>query len=107
MPEATRPDATRWMSRARRLFDDAANGLAEAARPAARGGFVGGAEWMRLALGVLRGTAPHGEAKFTRLGRIKYALATTAAAAVACLCAVASLWFLLVPLAIVAFKVAA
>ena len=50
--------------------------------------FAGGAEWMRLALTLLRrGRRPTGRADFHRLGTVKYATATLAAipASVACI----------------------
>ncbi len=48
--------------------------LLEAAKTSWRGGFVGGAGWMRSALAELRGTAPTGDARFGRIGALKYAI---------------------------------
>src|SRR5947207_2962894 len=47
-------DSTQLLMRARRLYDDPATGLAAVAPQAWRGGFVSGAEWMRLVLVQLR-----------------------------------------------------
>jgi hypothetical protein len=65
---------------AARLYDDPALPLARAARDAWRGGFATGAEWMRLALGVMRGTPPKGRTSFQMLGFGKYLLCLAAAA---------------------------
>ncbi|MBL8842590.1 MAG: hypothetical protein JNL90_13805 [Planctomycetes bacterium] len=73
------PDAATLLARAACCYDEPRFGLAAAARIAARGGFAGGAEWMRRALGAIRGESPHGAARFTRLGVVKYALASGAA----------------------------
>lgn len=73
------PDASTLLARAARCYDEPRHGLAVAARTAARGGFAGGAEWMRHALGAIRGSPPRGTARFTRLGVVKYALASGAA----------------------------
>lgn len=62
-------------ARAARLYADPALGLEPRARAAWRGGFAGGAEWMRVALGAIRGGAmPQGRAEFDRLGWAKYAV---------------------------------
>src|SRR5262245_35533741 len=97
-------DARSLLARARAVYDAPANGLAAASAAAARGGFAGGAEWMRAALGVLRGAVPPGQAAFTSLGVAKYALACAAAVAVVGV-AWASRAPALLPLAIVAFYV--
>lgn len=95
------PDARDLLAEARRLFDTPANGLASGARQAWRTGFAGGAEWLRRALGALRGQAPEARAAFGRLGGAKYGLATAAAAACGWLACTWSPWLL--PLAVVAF----
>lgn len=84
------PRASRLLSRARCLYDEHANGLAAAAATAGRAGFAGGAEWMRLALEVIRGRRPDGVAAFHRLGFAKYAIAVVAAATVV---ALPALWW--------------
>lgn len=45
-------ESSRWFAQARRLYDEPRHGLPGAAAIAARGGFAGGAEWMRRALVV-------------------------------------------------------
>jgi hypothetical protein len=72
-------DARTLLADAARLYDAPGNGLEAASRAAVRGGFVGGAEWMRRALGVVRGTEPAGRARFGRLGIGKYTCASLAA----------------------------
>ena len=69
------PDARELLRAAARVFDDAGNGLAARAAGAGRGGFAGGAEWMRAALGVMRGSQPRGACSFARLGATKYGVA--------------------------------
>jgi hypothetical protein len=66
-------DAARW-------FDAPELGLAKSARVAWQKGFVSGGEWMRMALGHLRdGVLPgNRKANFTRLGCLKYGLASAA-----------------------------
>ena len=89
---------------AARLYDEPAHGLQTASRTAGWGGFDGGAEWMRNAMGVVRGTKPAGCARFARLGRGKYASACLAA-----LIVLAVLWrmpALALPAAIVTFYAA-
>jgi hypothetical protein len=49
------PDAFAWLSDARALLQERDNGLLAAGPPAGRGGFVGGAEWMRQAMSTVRG----------------------------------------------------
>lgn len=74
--------ASELLASARSLYDAPGSPLPAAAGAAAAGGFVAGAAWMRLALGVVRGSAPpQGQAHFNRLGAGKY-LAGLAAAAV-------------------------
>ena len=74
------PDVAAWLQEARRRFDDPHSELRAAAGAARRRGVAGGALWMALALGELRGTAPAGGAAFHRLGLAKYGIATAAAA---------------------------
>lgn len=100
------PDAATLLARAARCYDEPRHGLASAAAIAARGGFAGGAEWMRRALGVIRGAPPNGAARFTRLGVVKYALASGAALllpAIALALRTPLVAALLLPLAIGAF----
>ncbi len=67
-------------AQAARLFADPALGLESLARARWRGGFAGGAEWMRVALGALRaGDPPVGRAAFQRLGFEKYGACAAAA----------------------------
>jgi hypothetical protein len=72
-------DARALLADAARLYDEPGNGLQAASRAAARGGFERGAGWMRSALGVVRGSAPGGRARFDRLGVRKYGCASLAA----------------------------
>jgi predicted MPP superfamily phosphohydrolase len=68
--------ASDLLRQARALYDAPSSVLPAHASQASRGGFLSGAEWMRLALGILRdGQAPVGLAAFHWLGFIKYALA--------------------------------
>jgi hypothetical protein len=84
----TRPPV-RWASLLRRaaaVYDEPGGALAKAAGAAAWGGFASGAEWMRQALGKLRGAPPGPPAsavKFHALGVTKYAAASAAALAAA------------------------
>jgi hypothetical protein len=90
---------------AAQLFDDPRRGLDALARRAAWRGFAGGAEWMRAALGLLRGKPPRGgEHGFQRLGIAKYSLAALAALLVVS-AALASELVWLAPLAVPAFYV--
>ncbi len=73
------PDARSLLVEAARWYDEPRHGLAAAAKGAARGGFASGAEWMRFALGAIRGAPPTGAARFHRLGFAKYALSAAAA----------------------------
>jgi hypothetical protein len=79
------------LARAAELYDEPGSALAEAAGQAGRRGFASGAEWMRLALAVLRGkpveTFPS-RSNFQALGLVKYG----AASAVALGCAIAAFW---------------
>jgi len=89
------------LSDAALIYDEPGNHLHEAAHGAVWGGFSGGAEWMRKAMGVVRGKEPLGRAHFGRLGTGKYACAGMAA-----LLVLALLWrwpVLAVPAAIVTF----
>jgi hypothetical protein len=80
MAERTR--ARDLLRSARALYDDPTTGLAAAAQGAWRGGFASGGEWMRLALGRLRGACPTGATRgFHALGATKYGLASSAALA--------------------------
>jgi hypothetical protein len=67
------------LARAAEVYDAPASPLPAAAARAARRGFASGAEWMRLALAVLRGgpvVPPPAPARgFQRVGLIKYGLA--------------------------------
>jgi hypothetical protein len=73
-------EARRLLVEAARVYD-ADPALRSAAHRAARGCFVGGAEWMRAALGVVRGgRPPSGDASFGVLGSAKYAACCLAAA---------------------------
>jgi hypothetical protein len=68
------------LARAREVYDDAGCPLAGTARGAWRGLFRSGGEWMRLALGHLRGDPlPSRSVPLQRLGWVKYGLAGTAA----------------------------
>lgn len=86
----------RWLDEQRRrreravaLFADPASGLEARARDAWRGGFAGGAEWMRVALAAIRGgERPRGRAAFGWLGAGKYAACTGGAL----MAAVVSAW---------------
>src|SRR5262245_5717657 len=89
------------LARAAELYDAPGSPLPAAARMAARGGFAGGAEWMRLVLGEVRGeaVAPVGTPRwFHALGLIKYTLACAAALGGA----VAAVWLGAWPLAVLA-----
>ena len=63
------------------VYDAPDGALAVAARQAARGGFAGGAEWMRLAMERLRGVpiARPATANHTVLGTVKYGAASAVA----------------------------
>lgn len=63
------------------VYDAPDGALAVAARQAARGGFAGGAGWMRLAMERLRGVpiARPATANFTVLGTVKYGAASAVA----------------------------
>ncbi len=92
-------EAIHLMRDAALVYDDPAHDLAGRARSAARAGFRGGAEWMRAALGVLRGRAPEGHRSFTQLGVLKYGACTVAALVPAALAWVTgSAWWLLAAL---------
>lgn len=89
------------LAEAARLYDEPGNGLQEGSSAAARAGFAGGAEWMRRALGLVRGRVPAGKADFGRLGVGKYACAGLAA-----LLVLGALWrlpLIALPAAIVTF----
>jgi len=74
--------ASELLEKARAIYDAPGSPLPAAAGAAARG-FTGGAEWMRLALGIARGSAgPSGRAAFGWLGARKYLAALAAATAV-------------------------
>lgn len=73
-----------------------ANPAIAAATDAVRPSFASGAEWMRAALGALRGEAPRGDAAFTSLGAVKYGAAAAAGAIpIAVAWATSSAWPLL------------
>jgi hypothetical protein len=94
-------DARTLLADATRLYDEPGNDLQAAARAAFRGGFAGGADWMRRAMGVVRGRQPAGRAPFGWLGVVKYTCASLAA-----LLVLAVLWrlpALALPAAIVTF----
>src|SRR5262245_61151775 len=70
------------LARAAELYDAPDSPLPAAARKAARGGFAGGAEWMRLVLGAVRGEALEpieSPGHYHFLGLTKYTLAGAAA----------------------------
>lgn len=95
--------ASALLRAAARIYDASHGELELRARRAARRGFAGGAEWMRAALGELRGVAPSGSARsFQRLGLAKYSLAGGAAGLVlAAAFALEVPW--IAPLAVLAF----
>lgn len=72
---------------AARLYDEPSNGLRAASQAAVLRGFEGGAGWMRSAMGVVRGSAPMGRARFGWLGVRKYGCACLAS-----LLVLAALW---------------
>lgn len=84
--------ARRLLAEAAALYDDPALPLRQAAESTRD--FAAGAEWMRLALRVLRGQAPEGRANFQLLGLVKYSACALAFLALA-------RWSL--PLAVLAF----
>lgn len=67
-------DARALLAQAARLYDQPGSGLQAASRAAAWGGFGAGADWMRCALGRVRGKQPMGRARFGLLGLGKYTL---------------------------------
>lgn len=76
------PDARRLLAEARHVYDDERTGLRRAAHGAACSGFAGGAAWMRLALGAVRGMPPAPMPRapgWQLLGLRKYTLALGAA----------------------------
>jgi hypothetical protein len=84
---AGRASVGNLLKRAAVLYDDPACGLRRAALAAARRGFTSGAEWMRLALTILRGeafAARPATLNFQALGFLKYGLAGSAALGCAC-----------------------
>lgn len=97
-------DVRELWSAATRLYDDPALGLEVAAKAAAFRGVDAGAEWMRAAIGVVRGTPPSGRASFLRLAVVKYGLACLGAGLASLL--VWSLPALVLPAALVAFYAA-
>ena len=93
--------AAELLARARAIFDDPKSGLAAAVRVKLPAGFAAGAEWMRLAMQAVRGSAPTGSTGFVRLGCVKYGLAMLPALASAAVAAFVSWWLL--PVAVIAF----
>jgi len=94
-------DVRKLLSDAARIYDEPSNQLQDAARAAIWTGFGGGADWMRKAMGVVRGREPMGRAHFGWLGIGKYGCAGVAA-----LLVLALLWrlqALALPAAIVTF----
>src|SRR5262249_19599527 len=85
------------LGRAREIHDDPACPLGPASRGAWRGLFTSGGDWMRLALGHLRGQPPPARAlRLNALGTIKYGLAGGAALVVAAAAVLLDAWPLLV-----------
>jgi hypothetical protein len=93
---AERARARVLLSRAREILDDSASPLGAAARDAWRGLFASGGEWMRLALGHLRGQwLPCPALNLNVLGAKKYGLAGGAALLVAAAAVLLHVWPLL------------
>jgi hypothetical protein len=97
------------LAKARTLYDNPKQPLAAyAEREAWKSGFTSGAEWMRLALGQLRGGPPPcGAAPFQKLGVLKYSLASAGALIYALVVAQAGLWLLLPGAAFVFYAIEA
>jgi hypothetical protein len=97
------------LAKASAIYDDPKQPLvAYAEREAWKNGFISGAEWMRLALGQLRGQSlPCGSAPFQTLGTAKYALATAGALFYVLVVAQTGLWPLLPGAALVFYAIEA